>query len=128
MDLIISFIPILLMIIVGYYVFIYYNKKNKAKIKGDLSEEEEAIWKKSKWGFYFIIPFIAVFDIINNNMTGTKQNLVPTILNFFITRFIIKSIIKKGFNISYPKLVTIGISVLIFILQVAIGLLIGNEH
>jgi hypothetical protein len=128
MDLIVSFIPILLMIIVGYYIFRYYNKKNKAKFKDDLSEQEEAIWKKSRWGLFFIIPFIAIFDIINNNMTGSKQNLVPTILNFFITRFIVKSIIKRGFNINYPKLAAIGISILIFILQVAIGLLIGNKH
>ena len=118
MDIFWAFLPIILMIVTGYFIFKYYKKKN---INDGLTDDEKAIWLKARFGLFFIIPFIGVFDIINNNSTGGKPNLFPTIMNFFITSFIVKKMIKKGVNFKYPKLISIGISIGVFILQMALG-------
>ena len=120
MEKIALLLPFILMIVVVYFIYKYLkNKKSQPKNIEDQNNEE--LWKKARWGLYFIIPFIAVFDIINNDTTGGNQNLLPTILNFFITRYLIKNIIQRGFNISFPKLATAGVSIMIFIIQVGLG-------
>ena len=113
-------LPFIVMIIVGYFIYKYLKNK-KSQPKNIEEQNNEKLWKKARWGLYIIIPFIAVFDIINNDITGGNQNLFPTILNFFITRYLIKKIIQRGINISYLKLATVGVSIMIFIIQVGLG-------
>ena len=125
MDTFQSFLPIILMIVVGYFIYKYYkNKKSKPiTIKDEAAKE---LWKKARWGLYIIIPFIFVFDVINNDMTGSKPNIIPTIVNFFLTRYLIKLMSKKEYTINYPKLAAVGLSISIFLIQVILGLLVGE--
>jgi hypothetical protein len=122
METFFQFLPIILMTVFVY--FIYRNYKNKNVSLDD--EDAIALWKKARWGLYIIIPFICIFDIINNDIAGSKQNIVPTIVNFFLTRYIIKLMTKKGVNIGYPKLAAAGVSLVIFFCQVLIGNFIGK--
>ncbi len=116
------YFPFVLMIITGYFLFKYY-KKNKGKIKDNLSEEETLIWEKAKVGLYFTIPLILIIISILHSISERKSeaNIGPAILNFFITRFVVKKIIKKGLSFNYPKLYTIGISIVIYIIQLTLG-------
>ena len=75
-------LPFIVMIIVGYFIYKYLKNK-KSQPKNIEEQNNEKLWKKARWGLYIIIPFIAVLDIINNDITGGNQNLFPTILNFF---------------------------------------------
>ena len=119
------FLPIILIAVVVYFIYRYYKNKKTEYVSLD-DENAIALWKKARWGLYIIIPFIFIFDIINNDMTGSKPNIVPTIVNFFLTRYLIKLMSKKGVNIGYPKLAAAGVSLCIFIGQVVIGLYIGK--
>ena len=125
MDIFIALIPIMIMIIIGYFIYKYYKNKKSGFISIE-DENARALWKKARWGLYTIIPFIFVLDIINNDMTGTKQNFIPTIINFFLTRYLIKLLSKKGVTIDYPKLAAVGISISIFLIQVLLGLFISH--
>ena len=114
------FLPIILIAVVVYFIYKYYKNKKTEYVSLD-DENAIALWKKARWGLYIIIPFIFIFDIINNDMSGSKPNIVPTIVNFFLTRYLIKLMSKKGVNIGYPKLAAAGVSLFIFICQVVIG-------
>jgi len=76
------FLPIILIAVVVYFIYKYYKNKKTEYVSLD-DENAIALWKKARWGLYIIIPFIFIFDIINNDMTGSKPNIVPTIVNFF---------------------------------------------
>jgi hypothetical protein len=108
------------MITVIYFsIKFFVNKKSQTGNIEDLNNQK--LWKKARWGLYIIIPFIAVLDILNNDIVGGNKNILPTILNFFITKYLMKKIIERGTNISYLKLATAGISILVFLIQVGIG-------
>jgi hypothetical protein len=120
-----SFLPIILMIVVGYFIYKYYrNKKSKPITIEDEASKE--LWNKARWGLYIIIPFILIFDTINNDMTGANQNALPTIINFFLTRYLIKLMSRKGLSIHYPTLAAVGVSISIFLIQVLLGLFVGE--
>ena len=57
-------------------------------------------------------------------MVGGNKNIIPTIFNFFITKYLMKKIIERRTNISYLKLTTAGVSILVFLIQVGVGRLI----
>jgi hypothetical protein len=57
-------------------------------------------------------------------MVGGNKNIIPTIFNFIITKYLMKKIIERGTSISYLKLATAGVSILVFLIQVGIGRLI----
>lgn len=57
-------------------------------------------------------------------MVGGNKNIIPTIFNFIITKYLMKKIIERGTSISYLKLATVGVSILVFLIQVGIGRLI----
>ena len=123
MEKIAALLPFALMITVIYFsVKFFINKKSQPQNIEDLNNEK--IWKKARWGLYIIIPFIAVLDILNNDMVGGNKNIIPTILNFFITKYLMKKIIERRTNISYLKLTTAGVSILVFLIQVGVGRLI----
>ena len=123
MEKIAALLPFALMITVIYFsVKFFINKKSQPQNIEDLNNEK--IWKKARWGLYIIIPFIAVLDILNNDMVGGNKNIIPTIFNFFITKYLMKKIIERRTNISYLKLTTAGVSILVFLIQVGIGRLI----
>ena len=123
MEKIAPLLPFVLMITVIYFsVKFFINKKSQPQNIEDLNNEK--IWKKARWGLYIIIPFIAVLDILNNDMVGGNKNIIPTIFNFFITKYLMKKIIERRTNMSYLKLTTAGVSILVFLIQVGIGRLI----
>jgi hypothetical protein len=123
MEKIAALLPFALMITVIYFsVKFFINKKSQPQNIEDLNNEK--IWKKARWGLYIIIPFIAVLDILNNDMVGGNKNIIPTIFNFFITKYLMKKIIERRTNISYLKLTTAGVSILVFLIQVGVGRLI----
>ena len=120
MEKIAPLLPFVLMITVIYFsVKFFINKKSQPQNIEDLNNQK--LWKKARWGLYIVIPFIAVLDILNNDMVGGDKNIIPTILNFFITKYLMKKIIEKWTNISYLKLATAGVSILVFLIQVGIG-------
>jgi hypothetical protein len=120
MEKLVALLPFVLMITVIYFsIKFFVNKKSQTGNIEDLNNQK--LWKKARWGLYIIIPFIAVYDILNNDIVGGNKNILPTILNFFITKYLMKKIIERGTNISYLKLATAGISILIFLIQVGIG-------
>ena len=123
MEKIATLLPFALMITVIYFsVKFFINKKSQPQNIEDLNNQK--LWKKARWGLYIIIPFIAVLDILNNDMVGGNKNIIPTILNFFITKYLMKKIIERRTNISYLKLTTAGVSILVFLIQVGVGRLI----
>jgi hypothetical protein len=123
MEKIAALLPFILMITVIYFSFKFFiNKKSQPQNIEDLNNQK--LWKKSRWGLYIIIPFIAVLDILNNDMVGGNKNIIPTIFNFFITKYLMKKIIERRTNISYLKLTTAGVSILVFLIQVGVGRLI----
>ena len=120
MEKIAALLPFALMITVIYFsVKFFINKKSQPQNIEDLNNQK--LWKKARWGLYIVIPFIAVLDILNNDMVGGDKNIIPTILNFFITKYLMKKIIERWTNISYLKLATAGVSILVFLIQVGIG-------
>ena len=120
MEKLVALLPFVLMITVMYFsIKFFVNKKSQTQNIEDLNNQK--LWKKARWGLYIIIPFIAVLDILNNDIVGGNKNILPTILNFFITKYLMKKIIERGTNISYLKLATAGISILVFLIQVGIG-------
>jgi len=120
MEKIAPLLPFVLMITVIYFsVKFFINKKSQPQNIEDLNNQK--LWKKARWGLYIVIPFIAVLDILNNDMVGGDKNIIPTILNFFITKYLMKKIIERWTNISYLKLATAGVSILVFLIQVGIG-------
>ena len=124
MNPIAEFFPIFLMIITAYFFFKFFYKKDKEKIKDNLSEQEPLTWEKARVGLYFTIPLIfAILTILNITASSrvSMGNIGPAILNFFFTRFVVKKIIKKGLSFKHPKLYTIGISILIYIIQLTLG-------
>tara|TARA_R110002153_G_scaffold27280_1_gene84803 strand:- start:422 stop:793 length:372 start_codon:yes stop_codon:yes gene_type:complete len=123
MEKIATLLPFALMITVIYFsVKFFINKKSQPQNIEDLNNQK--LWKKARWGLYIIIPFIAVLDILNNDVVGGNKNIIPTILNFFITKYLMKKIIERRTNISYLKLTTAGVSILVFLIQVGVGRLI----
>ena len=120
MEKIAPLLPFVLMITVIYFsVKFFINKKSQPQNIEDLNNQK--LWKKARWGLYIVLPFIAVLDILNNDMVGGDKNIIPTILNFFITKYLMKKIIERWTNISYLKLATAGVSILVFLIQVGIG-------
>lgn len=119
------FLPIILIAVVVYFIYKYYKNKKAEYVNLD-DENAISLWEKARWGLYIIIPFIFIFDIINNDMTDSKPNIIPTIVNFFLTKYLIKLMSKKGVNIGYPKLAAAGVSIFIFIGQVLIGVYVGK--
>lgn len=120
MEKIAPLLPFVLMITVIYFsVKFFINKKSQPQNIEDLNNQK--LWKKARWGLYIVIPFIAVLDILNNDMVGGDKNIIPTILNFFITKYLMKKIIERWTNISYLKLATAGVSILVFLIQVGLG-------
>ena len=123
MEKIAALLPFALMITVIYFsVKFFINKKSQPQNIEDLNNQK--LWKKARWGLYIVLPFIAVLDILNNDMVGGDKNIIPTILNFFITKYLMKKIIERRTNISYLKLTTAGVSILVFLIQVGVGRLI----
>lgn len=120
MEKLVVLLPFVLMITVIYFsIKFFVNKKTQTGNVEDLNNQK--LWKNARWGLYIIIPFIAVLDILNNDIVGGNKNILPTILNFFITKYLMKKIIERGTNIRYLKLATAGISILVFLIQVGIG-------
>ena len=120
MEKIAPLLPFVLMITVMYFsIKFFVNKKSQTQNIEDLNNQK--LWKKARWGLYIVIPFIAVLDILNNDMVGGDKNIIPTILNFFITKYLMKKIIERWTNISYLKLATAGVSILVFLIQVGLG-------
>ena len=120
MEKLVVLLPFVLMITVIYFsIKFFVNKKSQTQNIEDLNNQK--LWKKARWGLYIIIPFIAVLDILNNDIVGGNKNILPTILNYFITKYLMKKIIERGTNISYLKLATAGISLLVFLIQLGIG-------
>ena len=123
MEKIAALLPFALMITVIYFsVKFFINKKSQPQNIEDLNNQK--LWKKARWGLYIVLPFIAVLDILNNDMVGGNKNIIPTIFNFFITKYLMKKIIERRTNISYLKLTTAGVSILVFLIQVGVGRLI----
>ncbi|MDB4037209.1 hypothetical protein N9473_03970 [Polaribacter sp.] len=123
MEKIASLLPFVLMITVIYFTYKFFiNKKSQPQNVEELNNQK--LWKKARWGLYIVIPFIAVLDILNNDMVGGNKNIIPTIFNFIITKYLMKKIIERGTSISYLKLATAGVSILVFLIQVGIGRLI----
>ena len=119
------FLPIILIAVVVYFIYKYYKNKKAEYVNLD-DENAIALWEKARWGLYVIIPFIFILNMINNGMTDSKPNIIPTIVNFFLTKYLIKLMSKKGVNIGYPKLAAAGVSIFIFIGQVVIGVYVGK--
>ena len=119
------FLPIILIAVVVYFIYKHYKNKKAEYVNLD-DENAIALWEKARWGLYVIIPFIFILNMINNGMTDSKPNIIPTIVNFFLTKYLIKLMSKKGVNIGYPKLAAAGVSIFIFIGQVLIGVYVGK--
>ena len=120
MEKIAALLPFALMITVIYFsVKFFINKKSQPQNVEELNNQK--LWKKARWGLYIVIPFIAVLDILNNDMVGGNKNIIPTIFNFIITKYLMKKIIERWTNISYLKLATAGVSILVFLIQVGLG-------
>lgn len=154
MEIVNQFIPIILISIVIYFIvkrqkrknekFKELEKKLEQLVKQNSDQENtvldentefttisleikhKKLWEKSRIGLYITIPFIGIFDIIQNDITGSNMNLIPTILNFFITREVVKRIIKTDKEIKFPIILSVGVSIGVFLVQILIGLLLNN--
>ena len=120
MEQIAMWIPIILMVLTAILIFRYFRnrKKNEINVR-DLEVDE--IWKKYRWGLWIIIPVILFFDILSNDMSGAKMNLIPTVLNFFVSKEIILRRIKSGKVSNYPKLTAISVALLVLFVQLVLG-------
>jgi|TARA_B110000879_G_C10972513_1_gene432013 hypothetical protein len=122
METVALFIPFIFMGVVGY--FIYRRFKKKGVFNNDGLSNNDVLWGKAVWGLYLTIPFILIFEEIIDDARGGNKNVLATVINFIATRFIVKKMIKNQVNLSYPKLITSGISLLVFFIQILIGSLI----
>lgn len=151
METISQFLPLLLITVI-VYLFYKREKRKKEKFQelerkleellskdshtenkildenSEISEvskklKHENLWKKSRIGLFIIIPIIGVIDIIDNDTSGSKMNLIPTIVNFFVTREVVKRIIKTDRVIKFPVMLSIGVSLIVFIIQILVGIL-----
>lgn len=85
--------------------------------------KHENLWKKSRIGLFIIIPIIGIIDIIDNDTSGSNMNLIPTIVNYFVTREVVKRIIKTDRVIKFPVMLSIGVSLIVFLIQILVGIL-----
>jgi hypothetical protein len=85
--------------------------------------KHENLWKKSRIGLFIIIPIIGVIDIFDNDTSGSNMNLIPTIVNFFVTREVVKRIIKTDRVIKFPIMLSMGVSLIVFLIQILVGIL-----
>ena len=119
MDTVALFLPFVFMGIVGY--FIYRSFEKKGVFNNDGLSSDDVKWSKAIWGLYLTIPFILIFEVILDEARGGNIIILATIVNFIATKYIVKKMIKNQINLRYPKLITSGISILVFIVQLFIG-------
>lgn len=119
MDTVALFLPFFFMGIVGY--FIYRSFKKKGVFNNDGLSSDNVLWSKAIWGLYLTIPFILIIEVILDDARGGNNIVLATIVNFISTKYIVKKMIRNQINLRYPKLITSGISVLVFIVQLLIG-------
>lgn len=119
MDTVALFLPFVFMAIVGY--FIYRRFKKKGVYNNDGLSSDDVKWSKAIWGLYLTIPFILIIEVILDEARGGNIIILATIVNFITTKYIVKKMIKNQINLRYPKLITSGISLLVFIVQLLIG-------
>lgn len=151
METISQFFPLLLITVIVYLLYKGEKRKKKKfqelerkleellskdsqtenKILDENSEISEVskelkhknLWKKSRIGLFIIIPIIGVYDIIDNDTNGSNMNLIPTIVNFFVTREVVKRIIKTDRVIKFPVMLSMGVSLIVFLIQILVGIL-----
>lgn len=151
METISQFFPLLLITVIVYLLYKREKRKKKKfqelerkleellskdsqtenKILDENSEISEVskelkhknLWKKSRIGLFIIIPIIGVYDIIDNDTNGSNMNLIPTIVNFWVTREVVKRIIKTDRVIKFPVMLSMGVSLIVFLIQILVGIL-----
>lgn len=151
METISQFFPLLLITVIVYLLYKGEKRKKKKfqelerkleellskdsqtenKILDENSEISEVskelkhknLWKKSRIGLFIIIPIIGVYDIIDNDTNGSNMNLIPTIVNFWVTREVVKRIIKTDRVIKFPVMLSMGVSLIVFLIQILVGIL-----
>ena len=120
METLIQFIPFILMILVAYAIYSFYKLKNK-----DSKKSVEDAWKKGRIALFILMPFMAVFEVITDDMAGKSPTVIATIINFFLSKTIFQYFDDKPFISKNPKLSILSISILIFIVQLMLGRLIN---
>ena len=112
-------IPIILMVLTIFGLFWYYKNKKKNN-----DSTENKIWIKARYALFILMPFMAFFEIITDDISGRNKNIIATIINFFITKSLFQYFDDNPVIIKYPKLSIVGMSLIIFVIQLFLGSLI----
>ena len=98
----------------------------KSKKERNSSYVNDTLWKKARWGLFIFMPFLAVFEVLSDDLAGNDPRIIATIVNFFISKYIFNKIAERDIEIKFPKLTVILISVLVFVIQISFGILISK--
>ena len=115
-----------LLIIISVLYLIYLYAKKTGVFNNDGMTADEILWGKAIWGLYITIPIILFAEFYLQDQRSGVTNVAATAVNFIITKFIVKKIIKKKLNFRFPKLITATISIVVFIIQVLLGTIIWH--
>ena len=104
-----------------------FHKNSKEKeLKHKEIDEKDKLWKKTRNGLFIFIFFHMIFEIIISE-TGTSGETsigVPIVVNYMISRYFIKKdIYKKSKQISKPIIYGIKISLIVFSIRLALGII-----
>ena len=120
MEQLAAWMPIILMVLTAIFIFKYF--QNRKKTEYSVEEiQTNTQWRKYRWGLWIIMPLILFIDVLSNDMSGANMNIIPTILNFFISKEIILRSIRAGKISSYPKLIAILVSFSVLVVQISLG-------
>ena len=120
MEQLAAWMPIILMVLTAIFIFKYFQNRKKTEY-GVEEIQTNTQWRKYRWGLWIIMPLILFIDVLSNDMSGANMNIIPTILNFFISKEIILRSIRAGKISSYPKLIAILVSFSVLVVQISLG-------
>ena len=121
METLMQFMPFILMLLFIYAIYRFAKSKSKNSQTGI-----DDAWKKGRLALFILMPFMAIFEIITDDMAGKSPTVVATIINFFLTKTVFQYFDDKPLISNNPKLSILAISILIFALQLMLGQLINS--
>ena len=117
-------VPLLLMILLFGYVGYYFYKKNKENSQSFTTSSESELWKKARWGLIMFMPFLVIFEVLIDDLTGRNTLIIATVINWFVSKYIFNELNEKDTVIKYPKLSIVGISIVVLMVQFLFGTLL----
>ena len=117
-------VPLLLMILLFGYAGYYFYKKNKENSQNFATSSESELWKKARWGLIMFMPFLVIFEVLIDDLTGRNTLIIATVINWFVSKYIFNELNEKDTVIKYPKLSIVGISIVVLMVQFLFGTLL----